>query len=79
MNLKCEPLFFPPAARLRIVCSLVSRVSKTNAYEHVVLGTQSYKPREFATQVRCAFLLLLLLLLVQMCWDRFHGYVHIRK
>ena len=34
--------------------SLVSRVSKTNAYEHVVLGTQSYKPREFATQVRAA-------------------------
>ncbi|CAM9452503.1 unnamed protein product, partial [Choristocarpus tenellus] len=30
---------------------LVSRVSKTNAYEHVILGTQSYKPREFATQI----------------------------
>ena len=29
----------------------MSRVSKTNAYDHVVLGTQSYKPREFATQV----------------------------
>ncbi|CAM9119408.1 unnamed protein product [Ectocarpus sp. 6 AP-2014] len=30
---------------------LVSRVTKANAYEHVVLGTQSYKPREFATQI----------------------------
>lgn len=29
----------------------MSRVSKTNAYEHMILGTQSYKPREFATQV----------------------------
>jgi len=29
----------------------VSRVARTNPYEHVVLGTQFYKPREFATQI----------------------------
>ncbi|CAN0001357.1 unnamed protein product, partial [Sphacelaria rigidula] len=30
---------------------LVSRVTKTNPFEHMILGTQSYKPREFATQI----------------------------
>ena len=29
----------------------VSRVARTNPYEHVVLATQFYKPREFATQI----------------------------
>jgi Eukaryotic translation initiation factor 3 subunit 7 (eIF-3) len=29
----------------------VSRVSKTNAYEHTILGTQFYKPNEFARQI----------------------------
>ncbi|CAM9165763.1 unnamed protein product, partial [Phaeothamnion confervicola] len=29
----------------------VSRAAKNNCYEHVVLGTQFYKPREFATQI----------------------------
>jgi translation initiation factor 3 subunit D len=29
----------------------VSRVARTNPYDHVVLATQFYKPREFATQI----------------------------
>ena len=29
----------------------VSRVARTNPYDHVVLATQFYKPKEFATQI----------------------------
>ena len=29
----------------------VSRVARTNPYEHVILSTKFYKPREFATQI----------------------------
>merc|ERR1712216_889257 len=29
----------------------VSRTNRTNRYEHTVLGTQSYKPRDFAGQI----------------------------
>jgi len=29
----------------------VSRQSRTNAYDHVILGTQFFKPKEFATQI----------------------------
>jgi len=32
----------------------VSRVSPKNAYEHVVLATQFYRPRDFATQITLA-------------------------
>jgi translation initiation factor 3 subunit D len=35
----------------QIKIGFVSRVSRTNRYEHIVLGTQSYKPTDFAAQI----------------------------
>jgi translation initiation factor 3 subunit D len=39
------------AGATQMKIGFVSRTSPKNAYEHVILGTQFYRPKEFATQI----------------------------